>query len=86
MAGSTVTSKGQVTIPKEIRESLRIGPGDRLTFVVRADGVVELRPETTDLNSLYGVLRHKGRAITIERMNRDIGDAAADSVGRSGAT
>ena len=57
-----------------------------MTFVVRADGVVELRPETTDLNSLYGVLRHKGRAITIERMNRDIGDAAADSVGRSGAT
>jgi AbrB family looped-hinge helix DNA binding protein len=71
-----------VTIPKEVRESLRIGPGDRVTFVMRDDGVVELRPETIDLNDLYGVLRHKGRSVTIDRMSRDIAGAVADSFRR----
>jgi AbrB family looped-hinge helix DNA binding protein len=37
MPSSTVSSKGQITVPKEIREALRVGSGDRVLFIVRAD-------------------------------------------------
>jgi len=78
MPSSTVTSKGQVTIPKEVRDKLRIGTGDRLSFVVREDGVVELRPETADLRVLYGVLEYKGKPRSIEEMDEAIRDAVAE--------
>ena len=78
MPSSTVTSKGQVTIPKEVRDRLRIGTGDRLSFVVREDGVVELRPETADLRVLYGVLEYKGKPRSVEEMDEAIRDAVAE--------
>jgi AbrB family looped-hinge helix DNA binding protein len=65
-----------VTIPKEVRDALGIRAGDRLSFVVR-DKVAELRPETVDLRTLFGVLARNGKAISVEQMNRDIADAAA---------
>ena len=79
MPTATLTSKGQVTIPKEIREALGVRAGDRLSFVVR-DDVVELRPETVDLRSLYGVLRYTGKPISVEQMNRDIAAAVAEPI------
>ncbi len=78
MPSSTVTSKGQVTIPKEVRDRLRIGTGDRLSFVVREDGVVELRPETADLRVLYGVLEYKGKPRSVEEIDEAIRDAVAE--------
>jgi AbrB family looped-hinge helix DNA binding protein len=78
-----VTSKGQVTIPKEVRDALRIGVGDRVSFTVRADGVVELRPETVDLQELYGLLAIKGKRVSVEQMNDDLGAAVAASFARS---
>ena len=80
MPTATVTSKGQVTIPKTVRTALRIGAGDRISFVVRDDGVVELRPETVDLRDAYAVLARKGRTITVEEMNQAIVDAAASNL------
>jgi len=79
MPVSTVTSKGQVTIPKQVRESLRIGTGDRVAFVVRDDGVVELRPETLDLRDLYGTLAPAKRKLTVSEMNEEIARAGAGS-------
>ena len=55
-----VTTKGQVTIPKPIRDLLRIKTGDRVDFVVEGDRVV-LRPGTLDLATLRGLLRRPGR-------------------------
>ena len=75
---ATVTSKGQITIPKKVRDALEIGPGDRVSFVIRGDGVVELRPETVDLLDLYGMLQHEGEPVSIETMNEDIADAVAE--------
>lgn len=60
MPGASVTSKGQVTIPKPIRDLLQIKTGDRLDFVVEDDQVV-LRPATLDLRSLKGLLHRPGR-------------------------
>ncbi len=80
MPSSTVSSKGQVTIPKEVREALRVDTGDRVLFIVRENGVVELRPETVDLLDLVGILEPPdGRHVTIEEMNEGIGRAVAKS-------
>jgi len=83
MPSSTVTSKGQVTIPKEVRDRLRIGAGDRLSFIVRDDGVVELRPLTADLKVLYGVLEYNGKPRSVEEIDEAIRSAAAEPVRRT---
>jgi len=84
MPTATVTSKGQVTIPKEVRDALRISAGDRVSFVVRRDdGVVELRPETVDLKDLYGMLKRKGKPVTVEEMHEHIAEAVAEPFERS---
>ena len=71
-----ITTKGQVTIPKRVRDTLRIGAGDKVAFVVREDGVVELRPATVDLKDLVGILSVKGKRLTVEQMNDAISRGA----------
>lgn len=72
MPVATVTSKGQVTIPREVRRALRIGAGDRVSFDLERDGSVTLRPQTTSLLSLVGILVPKRRGVSIEDMERAI--------------
>jgi len=76
MPSAVVTSKGQITIPKEVRDSLGLEPGSRLTFRMRDDGVVEVQPETLDVFSLCGIIKPKIRNVTIEQMNAAIRKAA----------
>lgn len=84
MRSSTLSSKGQVTIPKEIREALGVDTGDRVLFVVREDGVVEIRPQTIDVLDLVGVLEPSAeRHATVEEMDEAIGRAVAESFGKS---
>ncbi len=54
---ATLTNKGQTTIPKSIRESLRMKPGDRMTFTLLADGVVLLRVKNKSVMGLAGSLQ-----------------------------
>jgi AbrB family looped-hinge helix DNA binding protein len=69
MPSASLTSKGQVTVPKVIREQLKVKTGDRLDFVIEGDRIV-LRPGTRDLRSLRGVLHQPGRKpISLERMD-----------------
>lgn len=78
MAAATLTSKGQTTIPKEIREFLGIGPGDKLDFVVESDGRVILRPATLDVRQLRGMLKRSGRkAVTLVEMDKAIAAGVA---------
>jgi AbrB family looped-hinge helix DNA binding protein len=80
MAIATLTSKGQTTIPKEIRDRLGLEPGDKLDFVVEADGRVVLRPATRDVRELRGMLRRKGRKpVSLEEMDRAIEQGALRS-------
>jgi AbrB family looped-hinge helix DNA binding protein len=51
---STISSKGQVTVPASVRRRLGIGPADKVAFVVREDGVVELHPVRLTLESVLG--------------------------------
>lgn len=77
MPTATVTSKGQITIPKEVRKSLGIEAGNRISFQLREDGVVELRPETVDVMSLCGILKPRIRGITLADMDAAIRKAAS---------
>ena len=75
MATATMTSKGQMTVPRVIRERLRIGAGDRLDFVVNEQGDVVVRPAKGDITALRGLLspaRPKKRPVTIADMETAI--------------
>lgn len=69
---STLTSKGQTTVPKAIRESLRLKPGDRITFTPMPDGTVLMRVKNKSVMSLAGSLRRRrGRkALRVEELSR----------------
>ncbi len=61
MPHSSVTSKGQITIPKPIRQHLRLDKGDRVDFVVDAAGRVLLKPRNGDVRTLKGSVRSRRR-------------------------
>ncbi|MHB1528177.1 MAG: AbrB/MazE/SpoVT family DNA-binding domain-containing protein [Acidiferrobacteraceae bacterium] len=68
---ATLTSKGQTTIPKEIRDSLRMKAGDRMTFTLMPDDTVVLRLKSKSLAELAGTLHKKGRKpVPVERLSR----------------
>lgn len=69
MATSTITTKGQVTIPKAVREHLRLAAGDKVEFVVEADGSVRVRAIEHSALALSGYLRHRGRAVSVREMD-----------------
>jgi antitoxin PrlF len=78
MPTATLTSKGQTTIPQEIREFLHLRPGDKLEFIVEPDGRVLLRPATLDTRQLKGLLRRPGRkAVSLKAMEEAIARGAA---------
>jgi AbrB family looped-hinge helix DNA binding protein len=69
MSSSRLSTKGQLVIPKEIRDVLGVRPGDRIDFVVGEDGTVTLRPALLDVRDLRGLLRREGGpTITVEEM------------------
>jgi antitoxin PrlF len=78
MSTAKMTSKGQITVPKDVREALAIEAGDRVCFRIREDGVVELVPETVDIGDLFGIIEPAVRGVTVEQMNEDIRAAATD--------
>jgi len=79
MAISTMTSKGQTTIPKEIRRKLRLKTGDRLEYVLDDQGRVLLIPVTRSLMDLCGSLNHRApeKAVTLKEMKLAVADEAS---------
>ena len=72
MSESTVTTKGQITIPKAVRERLHLEAGDKVYFDVREDGSVVLVARNEPVEGLFGLLKAKGKPgkrLTIEEMN-----------------
>lgn len=80
MLHSTVTSKGQTTIPGEIREALHIKPGDRLEYIVEGDrATIRVHPGT---RSLKGALASgKGQGMTFGQIREAAAKAASKSRG-----
>lgn len=70
MTRATLTSKGQVTIPQQIRRLLRVEAGDQLDFVVDEQGRIVLTAATTEITGLKGLLHRPGRpSVSVEDMN-----------------
>ena len=68
---ATLTSKGQTTIPKEIRDSLHMKAGDRLTFTLMPDSTVVMRVKNKSLTELAGTLHKKGqKTVPVEQLSR----------------
>lgn len=81
MPTSTLTSRGQTTIPKPIREALGLQPGDRVEFTLEEDRVL-LRRAGADVSALDGMLDHLGEEpVSIEEMNEAVREAASERVG-----
>jgi antitoxin PrlF len=77
VSSSTLTRKGQTTIPKDIRERLGLKPGDKIKFIVHEDGSVRMVAANLTLRQLRGILRPDGPA-SIEEMDEAIGEAAVE--------
>lgn len=77
MFESGITSKGQTTLPKAVREALSVRAGDRVRYIIQAGDVriVAVRP----IDRLFGVLRHDGPIATLEDMERAIVNGACDT-------
>jgi len=68
---ATLTSKGQTTIPKEIRDSLHMKAGDRMTFTLMPDATVAMRVKSKSFTKLAGSLHKKGRnPVPVEQLSR----------------
>lgn len=70
---ATLTSKGQVTIPKEIRDAFGLRTGDKVEFVVTGEEKAILRPVTKKVDEVFGRLHQPGRKpVTVKAMDRAI--------------
>lgn len=71
---TTLTSKGQVTVPREIRERLGLKAGDKLAFHLLSDGTVVMRQRGRTVEDIGGMLHQPGRsAVPIEEMRVELG-------------
>jgi antitoxin PrlF len=68
MSTATVTTKGQITIPADVRRRLGLESGDRVEFV-EMDGGFAIKPAIDDVRSLKGLLRKPAKPVSITEMN-----------------
>lgn len=79
MASTTVTRKGQVTIPKVIRDYLKLDTGSKVEFVIDENGQVKIIPLNVTVESLSGILHRPGiKKATLEDMELAIYKGAND--------
>jgi antitoxin PrlF len=74
---ATITSKGQVTVPKGIRDQLHIEVGTQLDFSINDDGTICVRPLNRNALSIVGILKKPGQpAVSVEQMDDAVAAAA----------
>lgn len=61
MALSTITTKGQITIPKSVRDSLKLKTGDRIEFIITDKQEAIIRPVSKKVDEVFGILNQPGR-------------------------
>jgi len=72
MLAAKITSKGQITIPKDIRQHLKIDQGDKIEFFVGENGVVIISPIKSDVRKLKGIIAKPEKPVSIEDMKEAI--------------
>lgn len=79
MTTATVTSKGQITIPANVRQSLQVDSGDRVEFVEMAPGQYLFVAANRSVNELKGMFGKAKKTVSIEAMNRVIASQGASA-------
>jgi AbrB family looped-hinge helix DNA binding protein len=79
MSAATVTSKGQITIPIDVRQALRIEAGDRVEFVEVEPGRFELVPATRSVKDLKGMFGKSSKVVSVQQMNQAIAKRGASA-------
>lgn len=74
---STITSRGQTTLPKEVRDALDLKAGDRVRYFIY-DGEVRIAP-VLPIERLFGILKYDGPPVSLEDMDRGIAEGACRS-------
>ena len=83
MPAAKVTSKGQITIPVEVRNALGLKPGSEILFFEGEKGEYVFRPRTGSLWDLRGCVPRRDHPVSIEEMNEAIETEAAESYVKS---
>jgi antitoxin PrlF len=83
MPRAKLTSKGQVTIPKAIRDQLGLEPGVALRFSVDPSGRIVVTPLTLGIEDLIGILPKPRKALTLEEIEEVTGEAAVERAARA---
>lgn len=78
---ATVTSKGQITIPAEIRRALGLVSGSRVAFVPTGTGSYELVPQAGTIQVLKGIIARPEQPVSLEQMDEAVRDGAVESLG-----
>ena len=79
MALATLTTKGQVTIPKEVRESLHLHSGDKIEFFVKESGEAVIRPLNKKVDDVFCMLKNSNqKTASVEEMNQAIKNRLKD--------
>jgi len=64
-----VTAKGQITLPKALRDAMHLKIGDKVLFELLEDGTYVIKPRATDVQSLKGCVNYQGPPKTVEEIN-----------------
>ena len=78
MSTTTLTSKGQLTLPKNVRDRLKLQSGDKLEVYLQEDGSILLQPATVDIKELYGLLPKPSKSVSLEDMDAVIRQGAGE--------
>ena len=84
LSTAKVTSKGQITIPKAVRDKLNLRPGDKVRFEIEDDGAARMRAINRSLDDIIGMLKpYTSVSATIEEMNGAVAEAAVERAERA---
>ncbi|WP_457373129.1 AbrB/MazE/SpoVT family DNA-binding domain-containing protein [Pseudomonas sp. TE12234] len=79
MPSATLTSRGRITIPAQVRDSLGLKPGDRVHFFEMLDGQIAMVAATHSVQSLKGIIRKPRVPVSVEDMNSAIAARGAEA-------
>jgi AbrB family looped-hinge helix DNA binding protein len=79
MKAYTITPKGQVTIPAEIREKLKLYPGDKITYVDTSSGVL-IKPAKKDMLSDFGFLKRREQSNDLGEIRNSVRNKIAEKM------
>ena len=78
MATAKITSKGQITIPKELRDAFDLEPGDTVHFTVREGGEIVMETEERDIRELRGDVEADVEGVSVQEMKDIVRQRGSD--------